>query len=243
MEMHKQGNLEHLELYIENLKAQEKKINMRNQAGALIGFIVSSIFIMLMVLGLKYEKINEQYISVPLAEIEEIPLHNLFRDKIKGVIVIVDERYTVDTFFSKIELINYLNTNMYFEEEEMIVEDNQTNHRALQKTDLIAKAEKELPLLPVYPVLIEGNMHTGETISFSVQTYDPSVEFEIDFGDGLKISMQDRVEYIYLLPGTYEVTVKASIKGMKSSVYQEIIYITDKRPVSGDEGALYLAKL
>ncbi len=212
--------LEKLKLFIKQLESKERKIISRR-----IFLLVSLGTFFCTIAWVGFNRLDRNaYIYIQDTEVIDIPLHTLFETRVKGVILIKHGGSPIDTFFTKSEMVQYVEkfniqgADSWDKVDTQTASNRQTEHQ---------KNKKNLTL-PVYPVLIEGKMFVGEEIFFSLHPYDPMVSYTIDFGDGHRSVMMNRIKYTYSQSGTYEVKITAHCKGWKSSVYQEVIKVSNK---------------
>jgi len=74
--------------------------------------------------------------------------------------------------------------------------------------------------LEVFSVDIAGTREAGEALAFTIESYDPEVEYILDFGNGYRRQVNERYTYRYPRAGTFEVRLLAT-KGEASSMYSK----------------------
>ncbi len=81
-----------------------------------------------------------------------------------------------------------------------------------------------VPMAPEPAFTTNSPVHFGDALVFSNQTLGtPPLEYLWDFGDGAGTSTEVNPEYLYALPGTYEVTLTATNSEGSSSVTHSVV--------------------
>ncbi|MEZ4827713.1 MAG: PKD domain-containing protein [Bacteroidia bacterium] len=104
-------------------------------------------------------------------------------------------------------------------------------------TDLEKKSTDSLQAgsLPVFIVDVAGERQVKKKLTFTIENYDPELEYEIDFGNGVNRPIKDRTVYSYPLPGHFDLTLKAASKDGRISTYIK------KYEIFSTDGAINLA--
>lgn len=84
--------------------------------------------------------------------------------------------------------------------------------------------------LPTLRLDIAGSREAGSVLDFSIEDYDPSVFYYIDFGDGYRRKVDEESIFTYSKPGTYTLNLYASIS--EKELYDSYSKVIRIRPNS-----------
>ena len=73
--------------------------------------------------------------------------------------------------------------------------------------------------LDVFAVEVVGNRVVDNTLIFSIANFDPEVKYMLDFGNGIRRSVDRKTTYAYPLPGNFVMQLYASSPQKGASVY------------------------
>lgn len=80
------------------------------------------------------------------------------------------------------------------------------------------------PPLPVFSLRIEGRLQAQRSIRYTIEDYDPTVQYVLDLGNGQTRDIQQSTTYRYPLPGHFELRLLA-YRGQDSSVFLKRYFI------------------
>ena len=87
--------------------------------------------------------------------------------------------------------------------------------------------------LGLFVLDIEGERRVDKELIFTVENYDPEVEYTLDLGNGVKRRIRARTRYTYPLPGNYSVQLIATAREKGSSIYTKRFRISPPHPTQG----------
>lgn len=132
---------------------------------------------------------------------------NLFDDQ-GGEIVVAHPMIGEDTIYSAED---YLSLKGLLDELEM----NSTNQ----------SGETTIDVPPTYAVDIAGTREAGSSLIFSIENYDESLTYMIDFGNGYRRELENSITYSYRRPGNFRLRLIATNEQGSSSIYNKSIRI------------------
>lgn len=104
-------------------------------------------------------------------------------------------------------------------------------------TDIEKKGSDSTQVEPLKTFIVDvaGERQVKRKLTFTIEDYNPELEYELNFGNGVVKPIKDRTVYSYPLPGHFDLTLKAVSKDGRTSEYVKKYEI-----VSGD-GSVNLA--
>ena len=101
----------------------------------------------------------------------------------------------------------------------------------IKSTPAVPKAyptpEKKSPVfIPAFALQITGERVMGKDLVFSLEGYHSPIQYEIDFGDGIRGRIRGKLRHRYDRPGRYKISVLARGEGNVKSTYIKYITIT-----------------
>ncbi len=95
--------------------------------------------------------------------------------------------------------------------------------------------------LPQYYFALEGNKVVGESIQITIIDYDENVNYEIEFGNGVKRRIRKRTTYSYPKAGNFLINLIATNTANTPSIYKRSISIQPKPADKSDESQTQIA--
>ncbi|MEM7368064.1 MAG: TonB family protein [Bacteroidota bacterium] len=84
--------------------------------------------------------------------------------------------------------------------------------------------------LGMFVLDVEGERKVDQELIFTIENYDPIVQYTLDLGNGVKRRIKARTKYTYPLPGNYTVQLIATAKEKGSSIYSKRFRIHPPNP-------------
>ncbi|GAB4424319.1 MAG: hypothetical protein OHK0039_41410 [Bacteroidia bacterium] len=104
--------------------------------------------------------------------------------------------------------------------------DSMSFDRAVYYTEDIVSTTPEASL-GTYAIDVEGERRAGRELVFSIENFDPSVRYMIDFGNGVHRRVSHQTRYTYPLPGNFILKLIATSTDRGSSVYSKRFVIAE----------------
>ncbi len=89
--------------------------------------------------------------------------------------------------------------------------------------------ENEVESMNQFRFAIEGDRKAGEEMMFAIQDFDKSINYRMDFGNGVTKKIGQFVRYTYPLPGKFLVNLIAENEHKATSTYSRFIEVADDK--------------
>lgn len=99
-----------------------------------------------------------------------------------------------------------------------------------ESTDTPSEApENAVESMNQFRFAIEGDRKAGEEMMFAIQDFDKSINYRMDFGNGVTKKIGQFVRYTYPLPGKFLVNLIAENEHKATSTYSRFIEVADEK--------------
>lgn len=95
--------------------------------------------------------------------------------------------------------------------------------------------------LPMFVVDVSGTRESGQKLTFSIENYDETVSYLVDFGNGVRRTMRERTSYSYPRQGRFTMKLLASAADRGNSVYAKEFTISPAKATPTPETTLAAA--
>lgn len=95
----------------------------------------------------------------------------------------------------------------------------------LEVNNINQSGETAIDVPPTYAVDIAGSREAGASLLFSIENYDESLTYMIDFGNGYRREVENSITYSYRSSGNYRLRLIATNEQGSSSIYNKSIKI------------------
>lgn len=126
-------------------------------------------------------------------------------------IVVEHPIFGTDTIHSADEYEEIVSFTLQAEKDKIAV------NTSLSEADSIRVAAKGT--LEVFLVDVAGDRMVGSPLTFTIEKYDPSVTYFLDFGNGITRKVEEKITYAYPLKGHFVMQLIARQPGKGASIY------------------------
>ncbi len=207
--------------YLAQIESRERNKRRRYQIAGILGAIV-----LVGCIGFWFIREDQplELRQFQANSLDYTTVKNLFETK-PGEIVVAHPAIGVDTIYSPED---YLSLRGLLD---------QLEAKSIQSSEPM---EVEVP--PTFAVDIAGSREVGSTLVFSIENYDESLTYLIDFGNGYRREVNQRMTYTYRSPGNYRLRLIATNDQGSSSIYNKSIRIDrGKQPESRNSNESVIA--
>lgn len=190
--------------YLAQIESRERSKRRRYQISAVLG-------VLLLIGGVSFWL----YTPTKDAELRHYEASSLNYSMVKnlfdnqgGEIVVAHPMIGEDTIYSAED---YLSLKGLLEELEM--------------NSISQPGEAAIDVPPTYAVDIAGSREAGASLIFSIENYDESLTYMIDFGNGYRREVENSITYSYRRPGNFRLRLIATNEQGSSSIYNKSIRI------------------
>ena len=208
--------------YLQRIEAREKAARRKK---------IFTVFMILAVMGIGFTvytsmRSTDELRKFDVSELNYQKVQQLFTEDNAEILVShafgTDTVQSPDDYISLMDLVDQVKVEQAAMQREdgFIMDENETETEE-DNTEEAAPEPRRKNTLQQFMVDIAGERKVGKELVFTIEDYNPSVSYTLDFGNGYRRKVKKVSKYIYSRPGSFRMRLVASSRDKGVSVYNK----------------------